>query len=104
MSTIDRKGYEVFSRRFRFFVAMFLIGAVAVSYAGNAIAQDSTPAAGPIVPHDLAPGIYAEVLAGAPSILAPGQTVYVARFVFQPGSEIFEHSHPGTTVLGVLSG
>jgi quercetin dioxygenase-like cupin family protein len=24
--------------------------------------------------------------------------------VFQPGSEIFPHSHPGTTVLGVESG
>jgi quercetin dioxygenase-like cupin family protein len=52
----------------------------------------------------LAPGVTAEVLAAAPSMVAPGQTVYVARFVFQPGAAIFPHSHPGTTVLGVVSG
>jgi quercetin dioxygenase-like cupin family protein len=44
------------------------------------------------------------VFAAAPSARAPGQTVYVARFTFQPGAEIFPHSHPGTTVLGVASG
>jgi quercetin dioxygenase-like cupin family protein len=71
---------------------------------GQARAQDSTPTAGGIVPIELAPGVTAEVLAAAPSAVAPGQTVYVARFVFQPGAEIFPHSHPGTTVLGVLSG
>ena len=30
--------------------------------------------------------------------------MYVARFTFQPGAEIFPHSHPGTTVLGVAAG
>ena len=30
--------------------------------------------------------------------------MYLVRFVFQSGSEIFPHSHPGTTVLGVESG
>src|SRR5258706_1980061 len=60
--------------------------------------------AGPIAVTVLAPGVTAEVLAAAPSAVAPGQTVYVARFVFQPGAGIFPHSHPGTTVLGVLSG
>ena len=30
--------------------------------------------------------------------------MYVARFVFEPGSEIFPHTHPGTAVLGVESG
>jgi quercetin dioxygenase-like cupin family protein len=53
---------------------------------------------------DLAPGVTAEVFAGAPSDRAPGQTVYLARFIFQPGAEIFPHSHPGTTVLGVAEG
>ena len=28
----------------------------------------------------------------------------MARFVFQPGAEIFPHSHPGTVVLAVQSG
>lgn len=66
--------------------------------------ESSTPTAGPIAVTELAPGVTAEVFAGAPSDRAPDQTVYLARFVFQPGSEIFPHSHPGTTVLGVESG
>ena len=73
----------------------------------GAFAQDSTPAASEsaaISVIDLSPGVTAEVYAGAPSDRAPGQTVYVARFVFQPGAEIFPHGHPGTTVLGVQSG
>lgn len=67
-------------------------------------AQEATPAAGPITVIELAPGVTAEVFAGAPSDRAPDQTVYLARFVFQPGAEIFPHSHPGTVVLGVASG
>jgi quercetin dioxygenase-like cupin family protein len=58
----------------------------------------------PISVIELAPGVTAEVFAGAPSDRAPDQTVYLARFVFQGGSEIFPHSHPGTVVLGVESG
>jgi quercetin dioxygenase-like cupin family protein len=69
-------------------------------------AQESTPGAAheAISVIDLAPGVAAEVFAGAPSARAPEQTVYLARFVFQPGAEIFPHSHPGTIVLGVASG
>jgi hypothetical protein len=62
------------------------------------------PPAGPISVMELAPGVTAEVFAAAPSDRAPDQTVYLARFVFQSGSELFPHSHPGTTVLGVESG
>jgi quercetin dioxygenase-like cupin family protein len=69
-------------------------------------AQDASPMAGApaAAPIELAPGVIAEVFAAAPSDRAEGQTVYLARFTFQPGSEIFPHSHPGTTVLGVVSG
>jgi quercetin dioxygenase-like cupin family protein len=71
----------------------------------GAAAQEASPApGGPIKIIELAPGVTAEVFAGAPSDRAPGQTVYLARFVFQPGSSIFPHSHPGTTVLGVAEG
>jgi quercetin dioxygenase-like cupin family protein len=70
--------------------------------AGRVAAQEATP--GPITAIELAPGVTAEVFAGTPSDRAPGQTVYLARFVFQPGAEIFPHSHPGTTGLGVASG
>ena len=68
-------------------------------------AQESTPAADTAVtPIELAPGVTAEVFAGVPSARAEGQTVYLARFTFAPGSEIFPHSHPGTVILGVESG
>jgi quercetin dioxygenase-like cupin family protein len=64
----------------------------------------TNPPTGPITVTELAPGVTAEVFAAAPSDRAPNQTVYLARFVFQGGSEIFPHSHPGTVALGVESG
>ncbi len=68
-------------------------------------AQEASPtAASSIAVIDLAPGVTAEVFSGVPSVRAPGQTLYTARFVLQPGKEIFPHSHPGTTSLGVASG
>ncbi len=85
-------------------VALLLAGIVAVGLTPAIGAQDATPAPGPITVNELAPGVTAEVLAAAPSAVAPGKTVYIARFVFQSGAAIFPHNHPGTTVLGVLSG
>jgi quercetin dioxygenase-like cupin family protein len=76
-----------------------MLGAVGVS---PLAAQEATPA--PITSIELAPGFIAQVLAGVPSDRAPGQTVYLARFIIQPGAEIFPHSHPGTTLLSVESG
>jgi quercetin dioxygenase-like cupin family protein len=87
--------------RTAFFVLVALV-AVAGIVGRTRAAQDATP--GPIAVTQLAPGVTAEVFAAAPSQRAPGQTVYLARFVFQPGAAIFPHSHPGTTVLGVASG
>jgi len=71
---------------------------------GRTTAQEATPASWPIMGTEIAPGVVAEVFAGGPSLRAPGQTMYVARFTFQPGAEIFPHSHPGTTIDGVVSG
>ena len=81
-----------------------LIAVIALSglFAPGLTAQQATP--GPASVIDLAPGVTAEVFAAAPSDRAPGQTVYLARFVFQSGAELFPHSHPGTTVLGIVSG
>jgi quercetin dioxygenase-like cupin family protein len=84
------------------FLALGLTLLLAGALAPRIAAQDATP--GPISAIELAPGVTAEVYAGAPSDRAPGQTVYLARFVFAPGAEIFPHSHPGSTVLGVQSG
>ena len=93
-----------FTLRLMPIVAFLVAGFVIVGASPAARGQEASPAAGPNAVNTLAPGVTAEVLAAAPSTVAPGQTVYVARFVFQPGAEIFPHSHPGTTVLGVISG
>lgn len=87
-------------------VALVGLFAVGVFLNGHAAARDATPppAATAITVVDLAPGVTAEVFAGVPSDRAPGQTLYLARFVFQPGGEIFPHSHPGTVALGVAEG
>jgi quercetin dioxygenase-like cupin family protein len=89
--------------------AMKRLGAVGAAAALFAVptgiaAQDATPVSDAIAITELAPGVTAEVFGAAPSDRAPGQTVYLARFVFQPGAAIFPHSHPGTTLLGVVSG
>lgn len=81
------------------FTFMGLLALGGAAHSGVA-AQDAAP----ITTIDLAPGITAQVLAAAPSVRAAGQTDYVVSFLFKPGSEIFPHSHPGTTVLGVQSG
>ena len=79
------------------------LGLALAARAFGAAAQEATPPAG-IAAMELAPGVTAEVFAGVPSDRAPDQTLYLARFVFQPGAEIFPHNHPGTTLLGVASG
>jgi quercetin dioxygenase-like cupin family protein len=83
-------------------VAMLAIGAFVAGY--TAVAQETTPEPTGVTVNELVPGVTAEILTAAPSAVAPGQTVYTIRFVFQSEAEIFPHGHPGTTVLGVLSG
>ncbi len=84
-------------------VALFALGLATTRTAAQEATPDAT-AGEAISVIELAPGVTAEVFAGAPSARAPGQTVYLARFVFQPGAELFPHNHPGTTILGVASG
>ena len=83
-------------------LTLIALVALAGLFAPGLAAQEATP--GPITATELAPGFTVEVFAGVPSARAPQQTVYVARFILQPGAEIFPHSHPGTVVLGVASG
>jgi quercetin dioxygenase-like cupin family protein len=83
-------------------LALVALVAAVGFFARGIAAQEATPE--PIAVTQLAPGVTAEVFAGIPSDRAPGQTLYLARFVFQPGAAIFPHSHPGTTVLSVASG
>ena len=87
-----------------FIVSVLVVAFGLASASRVGLAQEATPSAeAPILVIELAPGVTAEIFAGAPSDLAPGQTLYLARFTFQPGAEIFPHCHPGTTVLGVVS-
>jgi quercetin dioxygenase-like cupin family protein len=92
----------------RFIVAVVALVIVsALGFAPRIAAQEASPGASPaaaVTAMELAPGVTAEVFAGSPSDRAPGQTVYLARFVFQPEAAIFPHSHPGTTLLSVNSG
>ena len=84
------------------FVIPVIVILFVLAIAGTPIvaAQGATPIPGV----DLAPGVTAEVFAGIPSARAPGQTLYVVRITFQPGSDIFPHSHPGTVVFAAESG
>lgn len=92
-------------RSTRRFTVTLVLAAIFVGGAALAGAQETTPAADPpIALIEMAPGVTAEVFANSPSVRADGQTLYVARFIFQPGSEIFPHGHPGTTLLGIESG
>ena len=83
-------------------LALIAVFALSGLVAPGLAAQEATP--DPIAVTELAPGFTVEIFAGAASDRAPEQTIYLARFVVQPGAEIFPHSHPGTTILGVASG
>ncbi len=63
----------------------------------------STNGAG-IAMEEVAPGIARELFAAVPTARAAGQTLYQARFTFNPGAEIYPHSHPGSVLLCVSSG
>lgn len=94
-----------FSRRNTLFAAGALaMGASLARIPLGAIAQDATPTVEGGGEIEGAPGVWAEVFSGVPSVRAPGQTVYLARFTFFPDSEIFSHSHPGSTSLSVEGG
>lgn len=80
------------------------LGALLARTAPAVMAQDATPTVEGGGEIEGAAGVWAEVLSGIPSDRATGQTLYLARFTFFPGSEIFEHGHPGTTSLSVESG
>ena len=72
--------------------ATLALGGMSIAGWKSALAQDATPGADAIAVIDLAPGVTAEVFFGAPSVLAPGKTVYLARFVFDAGKAIFPHT------------
>jgi quercetin dioxygenase-like cupin family protein len=98
-----RKGIVMRSKLLRSTIVVLVALVAVAGFVGRSrAAQQATP--GPIAVTQLAPGVTAEVFAAAPSQRASGQTVYLARFTFQPDAAIFPHSHPGTTVLAVAEG
>lgn len=103
---MDTKRPAAISRR----VALAGLGATGLGLALStmtvgSIAQEVTPPGGSgIAVGEMAPGVTRELFAGVPSARAEGHTLYQARFTFQPGAEIFPHSHPGSVLLAVSSG
>ncbi|MGI8963188.1 MAG: cupin domain-containing protein [Thermomicrobiales bacterium] len=96
---------KTFSRRNTLLTAGALaMGAALIRIPPGAAAQDATPTVAGGGEIEGAPGVWAEVFSSVQSVRAPEQTVYLARFTFFPGSEIFSHGHPGTTNLSVESG
>lgn len=83
---------------------MLGMGAILARTAPSAFAQDATPVVEGGGEIEGAPGVWAEVFSGIPTARAADQTLFMARFTFFPGSEIFSHGHPGTTSLSVESG
>jgi quercetin dioxygenase-like cupin family protein len=83
---------------------MLGVGAILARTAPSLLAQDATPVVEGGGEIEGAPGVWAEVFSGIPTDRAAEQTLYLARFTFFPGSEIFAHGHPGTTSLSVESG
>jgi hypothetical protein len=84
--------------------ALLLFGIVFSVMSARVHAGGATLPPAEIAVHAIAPGVTAEIFAAAPSALAPGQTVYNVRFVYQPGAGLTQRSEPGTTVLGVAAG
>jgi hypothetical protein len=85
-------------------VALLVLGVMFSVMSARVHAGGATLPPAQIAVHAIAPGVTAEVFAAAPSALAPGQTVYNVRFVYQPGAALTPRGEPGTTVLGVVSG
>lgn len=105
MNTTTRDGNFTMNRRTALIAASMLGLSTAVAGHGSAsLAQEATPQVEGGGQIEGAPGVWAEVFSGIPTDRASGQTLYMARFTFFPGSEIFAHAHPGTTSLSVESG
>jgi quercetin dioxygenase-like cupin family protein len=49
-------------------------------------------------------GVTTEVLGSASPAQAPGQSLFLLRVTFAPGSGVVAHTHPGATIYSVVSG
>ena len=78
-------------------VVVMLLGGLALQLQQAVIAQDATPAAGPV-------GVTAELLGRGETTLAPGHELSLRRVTIAPGGGIPAHTHPGALVIYVESG
>ncbi len=60
--------------------------------------QEGTPAL------DAALGVTTEVLGSIEAPTAPGEALSLRRIVFEPGSRLDPHTHPGVTIYWIESG
>jgi hypothetical protein len=83
---ISHKEGPMSYRRSRFSLLGLVAMLVGVGVMFSPVTAQDDPSIAPI---ELAPGVTAEVFAAAPSARASDQTVYLARFIFQPDADIF---------------
>ncbi len=81
-------------------IAFALVVLVALSGGGllTGRAQDATPTA------SIATGVTTQLLGRVPSAVAPGQAVALLQITFAPGGSMAPHTHPGDTLIHLVSG
>lgn len=70
---------------------------VVTVFGPHAMAQDTTPAAGPV-------GVTSTLLGSGQASLMPGQELSLRRVTIEPGGGIPAHTHPGALVIYLESG
>ena len=79
-------------------VAVVLLGLVLAGRpAPQTVAQEASPAAGPV-------GVAAALLGGGQPAVAPGHELTLRRITIAPGGGIPAHTHPGALVIYLESG
>jgi len=75
---------------------VILVGGV-LAWGGRGLAQDATPAPGPV-------GVSATLLGSGETTIAPGHELSLRRITIEPGGGIPAHTHPGALVIYLESG
>lgn len=78
-------------------IAVVLLGLVAVAPELGTVAQEASPAAGPV-------GVTGALLGVGQPAVAPGHELSLRRITIEPGGGIPAHTHPGALVIYLESG
>lgn len=84
-------------RRVSLVLSVVMLFGVVLIWGTRAIAQDATPAAGPV-------GVTATLLGSGETSIAPGHELSLRRITIEPGGGIPAHTHPGALVIYLESG